>query len=272
VASNVSTWIAQRIREAREARGWTQAELAQRLLKTQTAVSYWEAGKRTPGLDDLLDLSEALGVDVDSFLPPERTRQPVAAILRAEAQRLASRELTAVVDELLDTADELDVPSRDLTISAATPAYAANELLEKAGIFAPPVPVLGLARLCGVLVVEHDFPDALSGILLEVDGGAIVGINENHHERRQRFSLAHELGHHLLGHAGRFHIDLSDTDPPGFDYRSERAANEFAADLLMPRRLVTAWAERDPSTDGLARAFNVSEIAMGYRLVNLGLR
>ena len=58
---------------------------------------------------------------------------------------------------------------------------------------------------------------------------------------------------------------------PGIDYRAECAANDFAADLLMSRRLVTAASESTPTTAGLATTFEVSEIAMGYHLVNLGL-
>ena len=59
---------------------------------------------------------------------------------------------------------------------------------------------------------------------------------------------------------------------PGIDYRAECAANDFAADLLVSRRLVTAASESTPTTTGLATTFEVSEIAMGYHLVNLGLR
>jgi Zn-dependent peptidase ImmA (M78 family) len=87
-----------------------------------------------------------------------------------------------------------------------------------------------------------------------------------------RFSMAHELGHHLLDHSERFHIDVTEGNLPGSDYASERAANDFAAELLMPRRLLTRFAEAQPETAWLAKRFGVSEIAMGYRLVNLGLR
>ncbi|HTU78400.1 MAG TPA: ImmA/IrrE family metallo-endopeptidase [Solirubrobacteraceae bacterium] len=71
--------------------------------------------------------------------------------------------------------------------------------------------------------------------------GAVIGINADHPETRQRFTMAHELGHYLLRHheraeayEDRFHLDLAENTPPGFDWRAERAANDFAADLLMP--------------------------------------
>lgn len=110
------------------------------------------------------------------------------------------------------------------------------------------------------------------GILIELIDGALIAVNADHVETRQRFTIAHELGHHLLGHTERFHLDLSDGSPAEYNYRLERAANEFAADLLMPRRLVTQAFSLDQRTGALAGLFEVSEVAMGYRLLNLGLR
>jgi Zn-dependent peptidase ImmA (M78 family)/DNA-binding XRE family transcriptional regulator len=273
-----ATWVARQLRHQRELRGWSQAELASRIGRTQTAVSYWEAGKRTPGLDDVIELCEAFDLSIDTFVLPERARQPVTALLRATAERLASNELTAEIDALLEDAHRKEIPPRRLTVSARQPAYAANELLEKAGISRPPVDVHKLARRCGVLVLERPFPDALSGLVFAHGDGAVVGVNSEHALVRRRFSVAHELGHFLLGHHetpaddSGLHIDVSDGTPPGFDWRAERAANDFAADLLMPRRMVMAEFARHPSPSELSRRFEVSEIAMGYRLVNLGLR
>lgn len=276
--TDAGAWVAWQIRRERELRGWTQGELAERVGRTQTAISYWESGKRTPGLNDLIDLCEAFEVSIDVFVPPERARQPVTALLRATAERLASTELTSEVDALLADAETAVMPAAELAVAAHQPAYAANELIEKAGINRPPVDVHSLARRCGLLILERDFPDALAGLVFAHRDGAVIGVNTTHARVRQRFSIAHELGHYLLGHHeatghdGGLHIDVSEGTPPGYNYRAERSANEFAADLLMPRRLVAAEFERTPSPARLARKFEVSEIAMGYRLLNLGLR
>jgi Zn-dependent peptidase ImmA (M78 family) len=85
-------------------------------------------------------------------------------------------------------------------------------------------------------------------------------------------TIAHELGHHVLSHHDRFDIDVTEDEPPGYDWQTERAANEFAADLLMPRDFVVSLFQQAPDTQRLARQFKVSELAMGYRVVNLGLR
>jgi len=269
---NMAAWLAPRLREARDEAGLTQAELATRMGRTQTAVSYWESGKRIPGLDDLIDFSVAVGKDVFFFLPPDQPRQPVSAILRAETARLAYGELDRAVDALLDEAERGTLPPKKLRIRSTQPAHAANELIEAAGIAGPAVDVQHLSELCGVLVLRREFPEALSGLIVEFDEGAVIGVNSRHVPVRQRFSIGHELGHHLLRHAERFHIDVDEGAPPNHDYASERAANEFAAELLMPRRFLAPAFDEDPSPPSLARRFDVSEIAMGYRLVNLGLR
>jgi Zn-dependent peptidase ImmA (M78 family)/DNA-binding XRE family transcriptional regulator len=277
--SETTAWVARRIREAREQLGLSQAELARRLDRTQTAISLWESGKRTAGLDDLIDIADALDLDVSTLLPPNRARRPVVTVLRATAERLVDHELYTAIDKLVSEAEASPMPQPDLVVSATTPAHAANELLEKARVDATPVDVQSLCSRCGVLVLKSPFPDALSGLVFAHEGGAVAGINSSHTDTRQRFSLAHELGHFLLGHherssdyEHRFHIDVSEGTPPGFDWRAERAANDFAADLLMPRRLIAAEFERSQDASKLATRFQVSEIAMGYRLVNLGLR
>jgi Zn-dependent peptidase ImmA (M78 family)/DNA-binding XRE family transcriptional regulator len=277
--TETTTWVASRLREARDQLGWSQAELAQRLNCTQTAISLWESGKRTPGLDDLIDIADALDIDVNAFLPPSRARRPVVAVLRATAERLVDSQLYMAIDQLVSDAEVATLPKPEIVVSAAAPSHAANELLEKAQINQPPVDVPELCTRCGVLVLKRSFPDALSGLVFAHESAAVIGINEDHSDTRQRFSMAHELGHFLLGHherssdyEHRFHIDLSEGTPPGFDWRAERAANEFAADLLMPRRLIAAEFKQSQNPSTLAELFEVSEIAMGYRLVNLGLR
>ena len=56
------------------------------------------------------------------------------------------------------------------------------------------------------------------------------------------------------------------------DRQAELAADYFAACLLMPKRLVKRlWGEGVQRTTDLANAFGVSEVAMRYRLEQLGL-
>lgn len=250
----------------------SQADLARRTGRTQAAVSLWESGKRTLGLDDLLDLSRELQKDLDYFLPPERLRQPIAMLLRATAERIAGSELRDVVDGLLIQVEQQGVPPRTIEIGATTPTHAAQELLRKAEIYEAPVPIDQLAQNCGALVLMAEMSDGLSGLVFEVDEGAVIAVNSRHRRNRRRFSLGHELGHYLLDHHDRFHIDVDDSDDPGFDWQVERLANQFAAEVLMPRELVSAHYQEIQDAFQLADRFQVSELAMGFRLVNLGLK
>jgi transcriptional regulator with XRE-family HTH domain len=59
--SQIREGVAARVKFQREWRGWSQADLAQRLGVTQTAISYWESGKRRVGVDDLAGLVAVFG-------------------------------------------------------------------------------------------------------------------------------------------------------------------------------------------------------------------
>jgi Zn-dependent peptidase ImmA (M78 family) len=149
---------------------------------------------------------------------------------------------------------------------------------------APPVDVLRVARTLDIRVEQGEFEEDCSGILLRASRGApVIGVNWQHHENRKRFTVAHEIGHFLL-HEDRAHIDrgtyvkFRDAMSGSGTEGEEREANQFAAALLMPEDWVTSAfkAERlDPADEEalgrLASKFEVSALAMSYRLHNLGL-
>ena len=63
---------AERIKALREARGWTQAELARRLSITRNGVNSWEQGLSMPSPACLVDLSKVFSVSTDYLLGVER--------------------------------------------------------------------------------------------------------------------------------------------------------------------------------------------------------
>ena len=167
---------------------------------------------------------------------------------------------------------------------------AAARLLEEHGNEAISVDVEMIARSLGALIVFEAFDGSLSGSLVKEAGNTpVIAINTSHHPNRQRFSIAHELGHLQL-HATRkredhvfldrpFRALRSDVSSLGTD-RREVEANAFAASLLMPEEKVFEEAthqlhggQDDPAAlaAALASSFGVSEQAMTYRLINLGL-
>jgi transcriptional regulator with XRE-family HTH domain len=68
--------LGERMRLARLRAGMTQEDLGDKLGVTQTAVSYWEGGKRDPGVAELLRIAEAIGVPASRLLPPEHLGRP----------------------------------------------------------------------------------------------------------------------------------------------------------------------------------------------------
>lgn len=160
---------------------------------------------------------------------------------------------------------------------------AARDLLAEVGISQPPVDVRTIAIRLGLQVVETPLPDDVSGMLIRDAYTVTVGLSRGQHERRKRFTLAHELGHLRL-HRGRplivdssIRVNMRDATSARATDREEMEANRFAAALLMPEEMVfdavsqaTASGPTQVQRE-LAALFDVSAEAMGYRLINLGI-
>ncbi len=266
--------LAARLRTLRIEAGLSQADLAHRLGISQAAISNWESGSRQPNLDDLYPLAHELGVEVVDLLP-RQAGPPIRAALRGVAEKLERSSLAAALVEFVDQAETMSRPGRQIWTRASLPHEAAAELLAELGISSPPVDVDAVAAACGVLVVDREFEESLSGLAVDTAEGPVIAINKRHPTHRRRFTLGHELGHVILRHLDTLHVDLGNTsedgDPPNYNWRHERTANEFSAALLMPQRMVNDAFKKRPSVQGLARIFNVSELAMGFRLASLGL-
>jgi Zn-dependent peptidase ImmA (M78 family) len=77
----------------------------------------------------------------------------------------------------------------------------------------------------------------LAGMYQEREGVPVILVNSSTHPVRARFTLAHEYGHHRLGHAAAVDrvIDTESRD------RREVGANQFAAELLVPHAGLEEW-------------------------------
>jgi len=143
-----------------------------------------------------------------------------------------------------------------------------------------------IIRELGLKYDERPLPHDLSG-WIEYDGdGYRIVVNAKEGPQRRRFTAAHELAHYLMhrdmldnGTTLHRHTDAlfgaaaqaNKIEP--FSPSHEVQANRFAAELLMPAKLVRAGydATADNVAD-LARQFKVSKLAMKIRLANLGMR
>ena len=163
----------------------------------------------------------------------------------------------------------------------------AELLVASLGIRQPPISVEEVAKHLGLRIISMDLEEGVSGLLITRPSMSCIVIREGDVLVRQRFSIAHEIGHYVLRHqmepGGHVHVDrghlVSRRDQrssSGTDLK-EVEANQFAASLLMPTPLMLESIkalEADDLTDEhltrLADKFRVSEQAMTIRLSVIG--
>jgi hypothetical protein len=130
-------------------------------------------------------------------------------------------------------------------------------------------------------------PRSVSGLLVSKGDSTVIAVQETDPSNRQRFTIAHEIGHYCLRHqfepGEHVHVDRGHLITPrnsrsrtGVDPK-EIEANQFAACLLMPSKLLSRAIKefktdslRDYHVARLAEEFKVSEQAMTIRLSTLG--
>src|SRR5437773_283248 len=83
----------------------------------------------------------------------------------------------------------------------------AKALRAKHGTTAVPVDVSRLAEMEGVQIERSDFGEEISGLLVKHGDRATIGVNARHAGGRQRFTIAHELGHFLLHSSRELFVD-----------------------------------------------------------------
>jgi Zn-dependent peptidase ImmA (M78 family) len=157
-----------------------------------------------------------------------------------------------------------------------------DALLRQNAISRPPVPVEKIADNLELEVRYAPYDGDLSGALVRSKGETYIGVNSSDHSNRQRFTIAHELGHFILHRGITIHVDkdfrvnLRDGDSSKGVDSNEMEANRFAAELLMPTRFLVKDIERlsgmnQAELNSLARRYKVSAHAMRIRLSNFGI-
>lgn len=170
-----------------------------------------------------------------------------------------------------------------MSVGKKRAAKAARELLSKFNVTSPPVNVESIAKQLDISILKTPQTEAdLSGFLVRERNKTIVGINSAHDRKRQRFTIAHELGHYCLHRIVGVHVDRvkyrNSRSSAGTDFE-EIEANAFAAELLMPSDFIRREMKQysfidligpDATVESLANKFEVSTQAMTIRLANLG--
>ncbi|BAV96648.1 ImmA/IrrE family metallo-endopeptidase [Bacillus cereus] len=147
-----------------------------------------------------------------------------------------------------------------------------RHLMAESGLGGVPVDVASVAALLGMHLQYEQMSEEMSGYLENRAGRWVIGVNSLHAGVRQRFTIAHEVAHYVLhrDQQGSFRDVI-------FMRRSmnanamEKQADRFAAELLMPESQVVSDIRGGLlNVHALAARYNVSALAMKYRLQNLG--
>lgn len=161
-----------------------------------------------------------------------------------------------------------------------------NRLLYACDIEGPPVDVERIARHLSLTIAHEALPKTISGFLQrQPSGRATIVVNSNHLMGRQRFTIAHEIGHFVLGHyENEIYVDKTyrvqfRSDAPEVSHPEEVQANTFAAALLMPKAMLREDVRQrahgnnieDDVIDTLMKRYGVSERALLIRLNTIGL-
>lgn len=126
----------------------------------------------------------------------------------------------------------------------------------------------------GIKLEYTDFDSTLSGSLSKHGDSWLIRVNKLHSKNRQRFTIAHELGHFV------YHKDDEQEFVDTTFFRGltadnlEHTANRFASDLLMPEDEVRKMIDKENvrNVAELAGLFGVSSSAMLYRVKELNYK
>jgi Zn-dependent peptidase ImmA (M78 family)/DNA-binding XRE family transcriptional regulator len=231
--------IGERIRQARKMKALSLRDLAAKVGLSAQAISNYENGKDLPSSEVLLHLARALDRKVEFFLRPEVVGQ-ITPAYRKKAKLSGSRleQITAPIKEWLERYLQIEAILNEVEPHFQYPkgfpkTVGTLEEVERAAIDLRQAwnigldPIANLTELLedkGIKVGEMQCLEGFDGCTFDAkaDGKIPVIVCTDHMPGdRQRFTLAHELGHMML--------------KTGQDLEIEKAANRFAGAFLVPK-------------------------------------
>ena len=243
--------LGRRLKEAREACGLTQDEVADEMDLGRPTIAQIEIGNRSVSGLELSRFAYLYARDIRDFLAPAFTADGLSSVLfRAEDDagdglKAALRDCIALGHRLRDLEGLLGV-NRNMSSVAAYPlvsmsskweaiqsgTHAALEERRRLGLGSGPLGDLpSLLEAQGIRTGLIDMPEGVSGLMIaESSVGLFVVVNRKHPPVRQRFSWCHEYAHILLDRAKQGHISREAERSDLIEVR----ANVFAANFLMP--------------------------------------
>lgn len=274
--------IGERINQARKAAGLSLRVLAEKAGISAMAISKYETGKSTPSSGVLLSLAKALNVRAEYFFRPvkvelkaveyrKHSKLPVKKLRQIEGDVIEQIERFIELEQLLPNGpvESFKLPD-DLpaSISAFDEIEGVADKLRAAwGLGVDPIPVLtDMLEERGIKVfLSPAVPGNFDGMTAQVNGIHVIVVSDKAPGDRQRFTMAHELGHLVLD--GRLAEGLDE----------ESAAHRFAGAFLAPASEVRkelgaqrTWLE-PKELHALKHAYGLSMQAWMHRAKDLGI-
>lgn len=233
--------IGERLKQARTAAGLSLRALAEQVSLSAMTISKYETGKAMPSSSVLLSLAKALGVSVEYFFRPKKVE--LEDVDYRKHSNLPKKVLSQIQGDVLEQVErflELEdylpgAPIVEFKLPKGLPDRIAEyddiegvaEAVRKAwGLGTNPIAELtDTLEKRGINAFQskalHD--SAFDGLAARVDGIPVIVVGTGWPGDRQRFTLAHELGHLVM--KGRLTRKLDE----------EAAANRFAGAFLVPK-------------------------------------
>lgn len=233
--------IGERIQQARKAAGLSLRALAEKVDVTAMAISKYENNQSTPSSGVLLALAKALGVRTEYFfrrvsvdlvnvnhrehhLLPKKEEQKVLTDVKEQLERWLALEEVAPVPWSIEFSRPDDLPASITSYDDIEDV--AIKMRQHWHLGLNPIPDLIdtiETRGIKVLITRYDGHKNFNGLSAEVNGAPVVVVGKSWVGDRQRFTLAHELGHLVLHGLLRDNLD------------EEQACNRFAGAFLVPK-------------------------------------
>ncbi|MBQ3557824.1 MAG: ImmA/IrrE family metallo-endopeptidase [Oscillospiraceae bacterium] len=147
---------------------------------------------------------------------------------------------------------------------------AAWKILLDCGVERLPVDLKDICRQLGVRVRRYADVRGMSDAALQADGltffswgKPVILYNQDKPPARIRFTIAHELGHLVLGHVAPRQRTTVNREPSPTDDPIETAANQFAARLLAPACVL--WGMDIHTSEEISELCNISKQAAEFR-------
>lgn len=276
--------LGNRLKQARQVAGLSTRVLGDRVGVSAMAISKYERGEATPSSDVLLRLAKALNVRTEYFF--RQSEVQLEGLRYRKHPDLPEKDKERVISDVRDQLErwidlEQFVPtpwSKPLNMpTGGLPARIDNfDGIEEAalhvrnvwGLGTMPIPDL-VETLEGqglkIFMTVHDADKKFSGMVAYANEKPVIVVGKDWPGDRQRFTMAHELGHLIL--EGRL--------PDGIP--EEDACNRFAGAFLVPKERVfevlgaqRTWLEPQ-ELSMLKKEWGLSMFAWAMRARDLGI-